>query len=288
MYSTQKLVKSAKKDNSVSTILLVWNTWLLVHTFKTLFLLLFPLVIQTLCFKLERMFFFFVFCLLFFSLFNFVCCFLAFADSLSRSHDSLICRPPVGTDLLRLPRGTHGALGMKLHQHGVEEAVPPTGPTGATTVRNTSHNHRSKAILTGAAIYSWPSHWPGRFRGEIALVSFLDSWVCLEQTKLIDDCWTSKQPRVSDVWHLNISLNNFLLVCSEGGFLVIFNFQLRSFQSSLFLILSQLLWSFMKNISTEPGMQVMKIERFLPSFWQTQALKQFEVSLNWKFFDTFF
>ena len=55
----------------------------------------------------------------------------------------------MGTDLLRLPRGTHGALGMKLHQHGVEEAVPPTGPTGATTVRNTSHNHRSKASLTG-------------------------------------------------------------------------------------------------------------------------------------------
>lgn len=76
VYSAQTLINSTKKDNSVSTILLVWNTWLLVYTFKTLFLLLFPLVIQTLCFKLERMFFFlfFVFCflvfftLLFFSL----------------------------------------------------------------------------------------------------------------------------------------------------------------------------------------------------------------------------
>lgn len=48
----------------------------------------------------------------------------------------------MGTVLLRLPRDTRGVHVMNLQRNFAEVAVPITGPTGATMVRNTSHNHK--------------------------------------------------------------------------------------------------------------------------------------------------
>jgi len=59
----------------------------------------------------------------------------------------------VGTVPLRRPRDTRGVHVMKVQRNFAEAAVPITRPTGATMVRNTSHNHkyRSGSLASAAA-----------------------------------------------------------------------------------------------------------------------------------------
>ena len=58
----------------------------------------------------------------------------------------------MGTVPLRLPRDTRGVHVMNLRRNFAEVAVL-TGPTGATMVRNTSHNHKyNSGSLASAAV----------------------------------------------------------------------------------------------------------------------------------------
>ena len=59
----------------------------------------------------------------------------------------------MGTVPPRLPRDTRGVHVMNLQRNFAEVAVPITGPTGAMTVRNTSHNRKySSGSLASAAL----------------------------------------------------------------------------------------------------------------------------------------
>lgn len=71
---------------------------------------------------------------------------------------ALVSRPPVGTVPLQPPRGTRGALGKKQQHNGGEEAVLPTGPTGAMMVQNTSHNRRSRSRTVIQCVCRAPTH----------------------------------------------------------------------------------------------------------------------------------
>lgn len=59
----------------------------------------------------------------------------------------------MGTVPPRLPRDTRGAHVKNLQRNFAGEAVPITGPTGATMVRNTSRNRKySSGSLASAAV----------------------------------------------------------------------------------------------------------------------------------------
>lgn len=58
----------------------------------------------------------------------------------------------MGTVPPRPPRDTRGDHVKNLQRNYAEVVVPITGPTGATMVRNTSHNHKySSGSLASAA-----------------------------------------------------------------------------------------------------------------------------------------